>query len=116
MAEKQYKTLKEFYPFYLTEHQDGISRNLHFIGTTGVLFLFIGAFLTGDFTLLFWTPLLGYGFAWVGHFVFEKNRPATFQYPLYSFVSDFLMYRDILTGKITEKMEQAKKTIPPRAS
>jgi len=87
--EKEYKTLKEFYPYYLTEHSNTTCRTLHFAGTTLVfILLFIAAFI------------VGYGFAWVGHFFFEKNKPATFKYPLYSFVCDFLMYFDLLLGKI----------------
>ncbi len=109
--EKKYKTLAEFYPFYLTEHSNRISRFLHFMGTTAVLFLLFGGILTGHFHLLFFMPIVGYGPAWVGHFFFEKNRPATFQYPLYSLASDFIMFKDIMTGKITEKLEQAQKTI-----
>ncbi|HVT35769.1 MAG TPA: DUF962 domain-containing protein, partial [Nevskiaceae bacterium] len=58
------------------------------------------ALLSGKLALLWLLPVLGYGFAWVGHFYFEHNRPATFKYPFYSLASDFVMYKDILTGKI----------------
>jgi hypothetical protein len=77
--EYKYKTLGEFYPYYLTEHQDPISRTLHFIGTGGFIFICIFAILTQNWWLLLLGPVCGYGFAWVGHFVFEKtNRPPLF--------------------------------------
>jgi len=97
--EKQYKTLKEFYPYYLEEHQHPISRILHFVGT-GLLFVILGASVfSGNYTWLIAIPLVGYGFAWIGHFFFEKNKPATFQYPLFSLASDFILFFDLLLGK-----------------
>ena len=99
-AEKEYKTLKEFYPFYLTEHVNRTNRILHVIGTTLVILFLIYLIVTQQFKLLIVAPLIGYGFAWVGHFIFEKNRPATFKYPLYSFLSDFIMWFQVLTGQI----------------
>lgn len=100
MSEKKYKTLKEFYPFYLTEHVNRTNRILHVIGTTLVISLLIYLIVTMNFKLLLAAPLIGYGFAWVGHFIFEKNRPATFEYPFYSFLSDFIMWFQVITGKI----------------
>lgn len=99
VAEKKYKSLKEFYPFYLTEHQDSTCRVLHFIGTGLVLASFIAFLLTLNWVFFAIIPLLGYGFAWVGHFFFEQNKPATFQYPGYSLASDFIMFWDLLRGK-----------------
>lgn len=97
--QKNYKSLKEFYPYYLQEHQDPTCRILHFIGT-GLLFVLLGAaILSQNYLWLFAIPLVGYGFAWVGHYFFEKNKPATFQYPLYSLVSDFIMFFELLIGK-----------------
>jgi len=97
--DKQFTSLKEFYPFYLSEHSNATSRKLHFIGT-GLVFLFL---LTGlslhNYNFLIAIPFVGYGFAWVGHYFFEKNKPATFQYPFFSLASDFLMFFDLLTGK-----------------
>lgn len=96
----QFNNLAEFYPFYLSEHQNLTCRRLHFVGSSLVLGCFAALFLTGQW---YWIPvafICGYGFAWVGHFVFEKNKPASFKQPFYSFVSDWLMYKDILTGKI----------------
>lgn len=91
---------KDFYPYYLSEHSDPVCRRLHYFGSTLVLIL-AGLFIARQ--TWGWLPLLlvaGYGPAWVGHFVFEKNRPATFRYPLYSFMGDWVMYKDMLTGKI----------------
>lgn len=96
-----YKSLAEFYPYYLSEHSDKICRRMHFIGTSLVILTVVYALLQGPLTLLWLLPVLGYGFAWIGHYVFEKNRPATFQYPFYSLVSDFIMYRDMLTGRVS---------------
>jgi len=94
------KTYKEFYIFYLSEHSNKTCRLLHFIGTTIVLALAITAIYWLKPVLWLFIPLAGYGFAWVGHFVFEKNKPATFKYPLWSLASDFKMYFQILSGKI----------------
>lgn len=97
--DKNFKSLKEFYPFYLSEHQNPTCRLLHFIGT-GLVFVSFFLFLyTFNWIYLAIIPVLGYGFAWVGHFFFEKNKPATFKYPGYSLASDFIMFFDILTGK-----------------
>lgn len=99
MTEKRYATLKEFYPFYLSEHRNFTSRVLHFIGTGLVLLTLIGAILFHDWRFFLAIPIIGYGFAWIGHFFFEKNKPATFQYPGYSLASDFILFFDLLTGK-----------------
>lgn len=100
MSEKKYNSLKAFYPFYLTEHRKPATRLLHFIGTG----LLLTSFLTFLSTLNWWyfaaIPFIGYGFAWVGHFFFEKNKPATFQYPGYSLASDFIMFWELLTRQI----------------
>ena len=96
---KKYKSLKEFYPYYLSEHNGKYTKLLHFIGTAlTILFLFI--FLaTFNVLYLLLIPLSGYGFAWVSHFFIEKNKPATFTYPFFSLVSDYIMFFEILRGK-----------------
>lgn len=97
--EKKYTSLKEFYPYYLTEHQNPTSRLLHFIGT-GMVLVVLGLALTmSHYAWLAAIPVIGYGFAWVGHFFFEKNKPATFTYPFYSLASDFILFFDLLRGK-----------------
>lgn len=90
----------EFYPYYLSEHQDRTCRRLHFAGSTGALVCLILLVLTGNLWWLLGAAVSGYAFAWVGHFGFEKNRPATFRHPFYSLMGDWVMYRDIWTGKI----------------
>ena len=96
----RYASFGEFYPFYLSEHSNRTCRRLHFVGTSLGLVLLLHAVSTLNFWWLLAGLLVGYAFAWVGHFVFEKNRPATFKYPLYSFFGDWVMWKDILTGKI----------------
>ena len=95
-----FKNFNEFYPYYLREHANLTCRKLHFIGTSGVIALILVFFFTGKIHLLWGLPLLGYGFAWVGHFGYEKNRPASFKHPYYSLMGDFRMFWDILTGKL----------------
>ena len=97
--EKKYTSLKEFYPYYLTEHQNPTSRILHFIGTGLVLVVLGVSIATTQYIWLAAIPVIGYGFAWVGHFFFEKNKPATFTYPFYSLASDFILFFDLLRGK-----------------
>ena len=98
--EERYKSFKDFYPFYLSEHQNNVSRRMHFTGTMLVILTSVYALLTEQWILFILLPVFGYGFAWIGHFIFEKNRPATFKHPLYSLRGDFTMFKDILTGKI----------------
>ena len=95
--EKEYKSFKQFYPFYLSEHMNPICRGLHFIGTFCVMGIIFISFT--NIKALFFASFCGYGFAWVGHFFFEKNRPATFTHPLYSFIGDWVMFKDILIRK-----------------
>ncbi len=94
-----YSNFNAFYPDYLKEHQDPICRLLHVCGSTCVLLMLAYALFTGHYALLFTLPLIGYGFAWVGHFFFEKNRPATFTYPWYSLLGDWVLFKDVLIGK-----------------
>lgn len=97
----QFASFREFYPFYLSEHRDRTCRRLHFVGSSLVL-LVLALVLFGQLSgwWLLSIPLIGYGFAWAGHFFFEHNRPATFKNPLYSLAGDWVMFKDILTGKI----------------
>jgi hypothetical protein len=96
----EFKTFSDFYPFYLREHSNIMCRKLHFLGTCGVIALLLLFFFTGNLMLLAMLPLIGYGFAWLGHFVFEKNRPATFKNPFFSLLGDFRMFWDILVGRV----------------
>jgi hypothetical protein len=100
MVDSTFKSFKEFYSFYLSEHKNKTSRILHFIGTFLVLGLLVFLLLAQK-EARFWIalPLTGYGFAWVGHAFFEKNKPATFKHPLWSLRGDFTLFFDILRGK-----------------
>jgi hypothetical protein len=97
---ERYTSFREFYPFYLSEHANRTSRSLHFIGSWGVLGFLAAAITTANPWWLLAMPLCGYSFAWVGHFFFEKNRPATFKYPLWSLMGDWVMFKDILIGRV----------------
>ena len=96
--EKRFKSLAEFYLFYLKEHSRASNRVLHVIGTGSALVLVVVLIAQQQYA---WLPIAlipGYAFAWIGHFFIEKNRPATFRYPLYSLMCDFIMFYDLLSG------------------
>lgn len=97
----QFERFADFYPYYLAEHQNRTCRRLHFIGSWLVLAVLALAFVTQQWWYLLLAPLCGYGFAWVGHFFFEHNKPATFKHPLYSFWGDWVMFKDILIGRVS---------------
>src|SRR5690606_10444947 len=97
---ERYRSFAEFYPYYLQEHSNPVCRRLHYAGSLLVLAILAYALFTQQWMWLLAMPLAGYGFAWVGHFVFEKNRPATFDYPLYSLMGDWVMLKDAFTGRI----------------
>ena len=96
----QFKTFSDFYPYYLREHSNNNCRKLHFIGTCGVISLLLLFFFTGNLIILALLPFIGYGFSWIGHLAFERNRPATFKHPIYSLLGDFRMFWDILSGRV----------------
>ncbi len=99
MDDQRFTSFKEFYPYYLSEHRKTGTRITHFIGTSAFLILLIYAVVQA----WWWAILLGvvtaYGMAWIGHFFIEKNKPATFQYPLWSLLGDFKLYFQIIGGK-----------------
>jgi len=97
---KKYTNFKEFYPYYLSEHSNITCRRLHFAGSALVLLTLGYILISSKWIWLLALPLIGYGFAWIGHIFFEKNRPATFTYPLYSFMGDWVMFKDLLVGKV----------------
>ncbi|MER2298747.1 Mpo1-like protein [Pseudomonas promysalinigenes] len=96
-----FRTFAEFYPYYLGEHSNPTCRRLHFVGTSLVIALLAYTIASGKWLLLLAVPVFGYGFAWVGHFCYERNKPATFKHPWYSLMGDFAMFRDILLGRIS---------------
>ena len=97
---RQFASLAEFYPYYLGEHKDARCRAAHFVGTTFGLVCLGFAAVTLNLSFIGLGLVGGYACAWFGHAVFEKNRPATFQYPVYSFLCDILMYRDMWRGRL----------------
>ena len=97
---RRFASFREFYPFYLSEHASRASRRLHIFGSCGELGLLAGALATRNAWWLRAARACGDGFAWIGHFFFEKNRPATFRHPLYSFAGDWVMFVDILRGRV----------------
>lgn len=100
-AEQRHFTgFADFYPYYLSEHRDRTCRRVHFLGTGSASVLLLAAAACRSWALLAAAPVTAYGLAWIGHFVFEKNRPATFSHPWYSLAGDFVMFRDMLLGRI----------------
>jgi hypothetical protein len=95
-----FTSFDSFYPYYLDEHSNINCRRMHFAGTALVIATMVFALATATWWALALLPIFGYGFAWIGHYAFEKNTPATFSHPLYSAVGDFVMFRDILIGKV----------------
>ena len=100
METNKFNSFKEFYPFYLSEHKKSLTKIFHAVGSLGVISIILYAIILNNWKLLYYAPLCGYGFAWISHFFIEKNQPATFKYPLYSFIGDWIMLKDVLTGKI----------------
>jgi len=97
---KALRSFAEFYPVYLGEHSNRTCRRLHFVGSSLSLLCLFMLVISGRPQYLLYAALCGYGFAWFGHFVFEKNKPASFSRPLYSFMGDWVMYKDLWTGRI----------------
>lgn len=97
---KDFSDFSEFYPFYLTQHSNRNCRRLHFAGTMGVIAVLAAALALLNPALVILAPLVGYGCSWVGHFGFERNKPAAFRHPLWSLRGDFVMFWQILTGRI----------------
>ena len=95
-SKKTFHSFQEFYPFYLSQHINKVSRYLHLIGFLFAIFWILVGFIQAHFLYFLFAPIFGYGCAWVGHFGFEKNKPATFRYPIYSLRGDFLMVWQLL--------------------
>ena len=103
------QSFREFWPFYVGEHANPLNRKLHFIGTTLVLICALTALATQRWWLFALMPVCGYSFAWVGHFIIEKNRPATFKYPVYSLAADFVMYGKMWAGAMDAEVSKLHK-------
>lgn len=96
----RFQNFHEFYPFYLDQHSNATCRRLHFVGSLAVLAMLGYVLWTGSWWGLLALPMIGYGCAWVGHVVFERNTPATFGAPLYSLLADWVMLKDVLIGRM----------------
>lgn len=106
MTTERFASYEDFWPYYLAEHRDPTCRRLHFVGTSLVVGMAPNPLL---WPLL---PVAGYGFAWAGHYLFEKNRPATFKHPLWSLRADFRMWRKTLLGQLAPELERAEALFP----
>jgi hypothetical protein len=100
MNEERYRSFGDFYPFYLSEHSNQVSRRLHFTGTSIAVALLVTAAISQRWWLVAVALVQGYAFAWVGHYFFEHNKPATFRYPAFSLMGDWRLWWEILTGKL----------------
>ena len=110
----KFRSYEEFFDFYLQQHSDAGNRRMHAVGTTLGLAVAVGALVTRHYWyVLLWVPL-GYGFAWTGHFLLEKNTPATFGHPLWSFISDFRMLGLMLTGRLEARLRSKPPAINER--
>lgn len=109
MTDKRIGTYEEFWPFYVREHSHPMTRLLHFIGTSLGLVMLVWFVSNGDYYYIPLCFVVGYGFAWFSHFFIEKNKPATFKYPLWSFVSDYKMMFCMLTGRMDREIEKARR-------
>jgi hypothetical protein len=99
--ETRHASFAEFYPWYLTQHADRRCRRAHFLGTSSAIAAIAQYVDSMNAWWLLVAVVTGYGGAWIGHVAYEKNRPATFARPLYSFRADWVMYWQMLTGKLT---------------
>lgn len=106
MEEEKIKTYAEFWDFYVLEHSQPMTRYLHFIGTLLGTVALIWVIKSGNYIYLPLCFTIGYAFAWVSHFMIEKNKPATFKYPFWSFVSDYKMAAFMLLGKMDAEIER----------
>ncbi len=100
------QTYGEFWPFYLSQHSHPANRALHIIGTAAGVVLLTGGIAVFDWRLIVAAPVAGYAFAWAGHFLVERNRPATFTYPVWSLVSDLRMFGLALTGRLAAELKR----------
>lgn len=102
---KRYKSFEEFWPYYASEHSRPLTRWLHFCGTLLLVPVLVLAVVVSAYYLLL-LPVVGYGFAWISHALAEKNRPATFLYPLWSLLADFKMFFFTCAGRMSSEVKK----------
>ena len=107
MTTNRFQTYTDFFPFYLQEHSKKLTRSLHYAGTSIALAMLAWTLATQTWWLIPFYFVIGYGFAWTGHFFVEHNRPATFTYPLWSLIGDHHMLALFLTGRLKPRLEAA---------
>jgi hypothetical protein len=110
MSDTDFRSFEEFWPYYLREHSKEVTRALHFAGTTTAMVAIAAGVVLRRPALLIAAPVVGYGLSWIGHFFVEKNRPATFKYPLWSFQGDMKMWRMIVSGTLDAEIERITKS------
>lgn len=108
MGKPKFITFRAFWPYYLGEHRRSGTRILHFFGTLTPLLLIPLSLITRRVWLLLLWPLISYLVAWFSHFVVERNKPATWNYPLYSLMADYKMCGLMITGKLGEELDRLK--------
>jgi len=111
MTEQKWTSFEQFYIYYLTEHDNPTCRRLHYLGSTMVLAMLVFCLASSQWQWLWSLPVLGYGPAWIGHFVFERNKPASFRHPFYSFCADWVMLKDAVTGQLSSKLQATKSRV-----
>ena len=116
MAEQKFASYEEFFTFYLHEHSDPRNRVMHALGTCFGIVLVVGAIALGHPLYALAWPVVAYGFAWTGHFLLERNKPATFGYPFWSFISDFRMLWLMLTGRLAARMKESYTPMEDKAA
>ena len=100
IRDREFSSFRQFYQYYLSEHTNPLNRRLHFAGCIIVLIVVLTAILAKSLSVLLLAPVFGYGTAWSGHYFIEKNKPVTFKHPIWSLMSDWMMFKDIMTRKI----------------
>jgi hypothetical protein len=109
MTRRRYKSLDEFWPYYVGEHSRRLTRIFHFIGNTNLFIWLFMAMLRRRPRYVIWGVISSYIFAWIGHFYVERNRPATFEYPVLSALADMRMYGLMLRGEMRAEVEKYAK-------
>ena len=106
MSEGEFQSFAEFWPFYVREHSRATTRRIHFVGATLAIIVLIVAVVEQRWLLLLAVPVCGYALAWFSHFVIERNRPATFKYPLWALRGDLKMWALMATCRMADEVRR----------